>query len=305
MYINTLAKANSIAFDKTGTLTTGKIKVSNVECLEITKAEALKYATALEIHSAHPIATAICNCSSEDKYEASDVKEHFGKGISGTVNGHDVVLGNGKLAKEFEYINDTNESDGLTLYIDGKKAAIITLSDEEKPDAFNLMEELRKLGFKSINVLSGDNNHEVAALCKKLGKIRGIGELLPHQKADKIASLKKRSKGVIFVGDGVNDAPALAEADFSISVGNGSSIALETGDATLMSPSLVAISKTIKAARYTMKVIFTNIVFALGIKIAVLILASLGKAPIWLALFADVGVLIITILNSLSILYKK
>ncbi len=296
-YINTLASADAIAFDKTGTLTKGKLSVADIKLVgDITEDVAIAYAKALETHSSHPIAQAICNHYDGEYPSAENIKEHFGKGITGTIDGHSISLGTA------EFVGSGEPGDGIHLAIDGKLKAIIEVSDTMKDDAFDMTYQLKAIGIKDIYMLSGDSESKVEELCKKLGGIKGFGRLMPIQKADIIKNLKKEHKAVIFAGDGVNDAPSLTEADFSISIGSGSSLALETGDATLMTNKLCSIPKSIKKARQTMSTIYTNIVLSLVIKIAVLILASIGIAPIWLAVFADVGVLIITVLNSLSIL---
>ncbi len=296
-YINTLAGADAIALDKTGTLTKGKLSVADIKLLgDITEDTAMAYAKAMEAHSSHPIAQAICNHYDGEYPSAEDVKEHFGKGITGTIDGHSISLGTAEFAGSGEL------DDGIYLAIDGKLQAIIEVSDSMKDDAANMISQLKAIGINDIYMLSGDSKSKVEELCDKLGGIKGFGRLMPIQKADIIEKLKKEHKAVIFAGDGVNDAPSLAKADFSISIGSGSSLALETGDATLMSTRLCSIPKSIKKARQTMRTIYTNIVLSLVIKIAVLILASIGVAPIWLAVFADVGVLIITVIHSLSIL---
>ena len=302
-HINTLAKSDAIVFDKTGTLTEGRLSVREIEILgSKTKEEILDYANALEVFSSHPIAKAIQDAATIKNYAAENVNEHFGKGIEGIVCGHRVSLGNNKLFSK----NEPADKGGLVLSIDGKEEAVIKLSDTVKFDAKNTLEKLiKKTGVKNIYILSGDSQAEVDRICLELGNIRGIGNLLPNEKAEVIEQLKEKHKGVIYVGDGANDAPSLAKADFSVSIGSGSSLALETGDATLISRSLMSIVSVIRLAGYTMRIVYSNIAFSLFVKAIVLILATLGIAPIWLALFADVGVLVLAVINSLSVLYKK
>ncbi len=302
-YIDSFAKSDAIAFDKTGTLTNGKLVVTQVTSLgDKTQEEILGIASALEKNSSHPIAKAICKAAEAlPQYAAEEVREIFGKGIEGKVNNQKITIGNRKLTEA-----ENNEiGAGLVVCIDGALQAVIYLSDTIKEDASQTLAELKKCGIKSIYMLSGDNNDVVKSTCQKIGNISGKGELLPEDKANYITKLKKSHRGVIYVGDGVNDAPALTVADFSISVGSGASLSLESGDATLISHSLSPITSVFKIAKHTMKVVYTNILFSLSIKALVLIFATVGIAPIWLALFADVGVLIIAVLNSLSILYKK
>ncbi len=309
-YINAMAKADMIAFDKTGTITKGRLAVSEIVCASGTSKEAvLVLAKALEIHSSHPIAQAICNSCTGEYTEASDVKEYFGKGMEGTVDGHKIIIGTPLFCREMGCISDdvgafSDSTGGIMLCSDGKCIAMIRITDEIKSDAAIAVKALRDIGIKSY-MLSGDNDDEVDRICMQLGGITGKGNLLPQQKAEEITMLKKDSKAVIFVGDGVNDAPSLSEADFSVSIGSGSSLALESGDATLISSSLTAIPRAIKKARYTMQVIYSNIALALIFKMIVLVLAAVGIAPIWLAVLADVGILIITVMNSLSVFYRK
>jgi len=301
-HINTLAKADGIAFDKTGTLTEGKLKVSKITLTgSHTEEEILNFANALEINSSHPIAKAICNAATVKTYSAVDVKEHFGKGIEGVVDGRKVTIGNESLSQSCQ----RETKSGLTLYIDGVSEAVIELSDSVKSDAAETISLLKKYGIKEAYVLSGDSTKEVEKLGSFLKNVRCFGELLPNEKANKLNEIKSNHNGVIYVGDGVNDAPCLTAADFSVSVGSGSSLALETGDATLISRSLKPLVSVFRIAKHTLRVIYTNISFSLLVKAAVLALAALGIAPIWLALFADVGVLILAVLNSLSILYRK
>ncbi|MBQ8587825.1 MAG: cation-translocating P-type ATPase, partial [Clostridia bacterium] len=307
-YINVMSKADTIAFDKTGTITKGKLCVSEIVCtIETSKDTVLMLAKALERHSSHPIAEAICSSYTGDVPEATDVKEHFGKGMEGRIDGHRIILGTPDFCMETGCMQDSGISarnSGIILCMDGKIIASITISDEVKDDASFAIETLKNMGLKAY-MLSGDNNDEVKRICLQLGSIEGKGGLLPQQKAEEISKLKENSKGVIFAGDGVNDAPSLSEADFSVSIGSGSSLALESGDATLLSASLTAIPRAIKKARYTMGVIYSNIALALTFKLIVLVLAAAGIAPIWLAVLADVGVLIITVINSLSVFYRK
>lgn len=302
-HINTLAKADAVAFDKTGTLTEGKLVLSEIKTMgNMTSEEVLNYANAVEVNSSHPIAKAICNAATKTDYKAEDVKEHFGKGIEGIVNGHKVSIGNNKLTSR----ETSDDSWNIVICIDGKDMAMLKLSDKVKGDAKQMLTLLsEKTQIKSAYILSGDSQAEVNRICNEIGNIKGYGNLLPEDKAHKLEKLKELHKNIVFVGDGNNDAPSLAVADFSISIGSGSSLALETGDATLLSHSLNAIVSVVKLARHTVGVVYSNLVFSLLAKLAVLVLAVIGIAPIWLALFADVGVLILAVLNSLSVLYKK
>ncbi len=300
-HINTAATADTIVFDKTGTITDGNLKITDIKTLgNLSKDEIMAYAKALEINSSHPIAQAICKYKTEKLYTATDVTEHFGKGIEGIVNNKKVVLGNNDLTSQ--YISDSVQ--GLILSIDSNAEAVIQLSDNIKLGTDTIFKEFYKNGIKNIQILSGDSQGKVDEVLAELPGACGKGNLLPHDKAKAIETLKETHK-VIYVGDGINDAPALAIADFSIAVGNGSSLALETGDASLMADSLKPVLSFIKISKHTVSTVYFNIAFSLFIKLIVLILSVIGKAPIWLALLSDVGVLILAVLNSMSILYKK
>ncbi len=303
-YINEMAKADAIVFDKTGTLTKGNPEVSEIRILgKMSENEILALVKSVEIHSLHPVAETICRYYDGEYPKAENVKEHIGKGMEGTADSKHIAVGTAKLASLLGY-EIPESSDGIAVYMDGTLSAVIYVTDTLKADAKDTVNALSDMDFKEICMLSGDNEMQVTKTARILG-INSKGNLSPNEKAAEIASLKEKHKGVIFAGDGVNDAPALSEADFSISIGTGSSIALETGDATLVSESLGGIPKSIKKARYTCRVIAWNIVLAIAFKLAVLVMAATGYAPIWLAVFADVGTLIITIINSLTIFIKK
>ncbi len=300
-FINVLNKADTIAFDKTGTLTKGELSVTDIICEKDTDKEAaLSYAAALEIHSSHPVARAILKAYDSDVSPCKNVKEIFGKGMTGIVNGKEVAIGNAAFCMEQNL--DAASDTGINLYIDNKKCAVFKLADTIRPEAKKTFEMLKKIGIKTICVLSGDTKAETERLKYLLGADIAKGSLLPTEKADEIDKMKNSGKTIIFAGDGVNDAPSLAKSDVSISVLSESAIALEAGDLTMISNSLMSIPSVIKLSKHAMRVIYTNISFALTIKFIVLLLATLGIAPIWLALFADVGVLILTVLNSLTVI---
>ena len=302
-YINLIAKSDTIAFDKTGTLTKGKMSVEKIDCEDwIDKDSALYFASSVEMHSSHPIAEAICNSYTKERGSADNIKETFGKGISATLDGKQVHIGNYQFIIENGLANASQN--GINLYIDRKKACVIHITDTVKSDAKKCFENLKKLGIKTICILSGDNELKTQKLKNLLDADFAKGALLPNDKAGEIENMKNSGRRVIFVGDGVNDAPSLASADVSISVATGSALAMETGDITLVSDSLNAIPYVIKVSKYAMKVIYTNIVFSLAVKLAVLVCAALGMAPMWLALFADVGVMLLTTLNSLSVIKR-
>lgn len=304
-FINTLAKADAIAFDKTGTLTVGQLKVRDVKAFGDAKPEdVLRFAVSLEKTSSHPIAKAIVSAYEPNVPIADDIREIFGKGIGGTVDGKKITVGNEKITEGMDLPDGT--PDGICVYVcEGEKViGEIILDDEIRSDAKQAVIDLKKLGFTGIYMLSGDAEGPVRRVCGEIGGIEGISSLLPTEKTEKIAELKSKHKGIIYVGDGVNDAPSLSASDFGISMGSASGLALEAGDATLLTSNLRSIPKAVSLARYTTMIVYTNIVFSLLVKLVVLILAALGYAPIWLALLADVGVMIIAVLRAVSILGK-
>lgn len=304
-FINTLAKADAIAFDKTGTLTMGQLKVRDVKAFGDAKPEdVLRFAVSLEKTSSHPIAKAIVSAYEPDVPIADDIREIFGKGIGGTVDGKKITIGNEKITEGMTLPDGT--PDGICVYVcEGEKViGEIILDDEIRSDAKQAVIDLKKLGFTGIYMLSGDAEGPVRRVCGEIGGIEGISSLLPTEKTEKIAELKSKYKGIIYVGDGVNDAPSLSASDFGISMGSASGLALEAGDATLLTSNLRSIPKAVSLARYTTMIVYTNIVFSLLVKLVVLILAALGYAPIWLALLADVGVMIIAVLRAVSVLGK-
>lgn len=306
-FINSLAKSNAIAFDKTGTLTTGKLSVKNTVTLDgYDSNEVLGYAAALENNSSHPVARAICEYFKGNVLPAEDVNELFGKGMTGTVNGKKIAVGNRKIIANDTSVTPDMQDASVFVCVDGKLAGAITLSDTIKENAPKAIDRLHEMGISKMYVLSGDNTAAVERTCAAFGgKIKGFGALMPTEKTDKINEIKSNSSGLIYVGDGVNDAPSLCAADVGIAVGSANSLALEAGDATLVSGNLESIASAVGIARYAMRILYSNIAFALIVKFAVLVVAMFGKAPLWLALLADVGVLIISVLRAVSVLGKK
>lgn len=305
-FINTLAKTDGIAFDKTGTLTTGALTVERVITNgRMSEDELLSYTCSLEKHSSHPMAKAVCAYYKGDVPSAETTSEVFGKGIAGSVNGKQIIAGNKKLLEDNGIENDLNVDAHIYVCEGNTLVGAIVFTDEIRSDARQTINMLGSMGIKDIYMLSGDNDEAVEKTCAQLGGIQGFGGLLPTDKTQKIKEIKQSHKSIAYVGDGVNDAPSLTAADFGISAANANALALESGDATLIHPRLTAIPKIISLAKYTMRVIYSNIIFALLVKLAVMIAAAFGYAPIWLALFADVGVLIISVLHSATIFLNR
>ena len=307
-HIEDLSNAKVIAFDKTGTLTTGKMEIAEIEQLnghEIK--EILEYAHNLEKNSSHPIATSISKKIEENNLkeiieikEVKNYKEIAGCGICGEIDEKLILFGNKKLLDKFEINTDNLKGDRNYIVVENEPIGSISLKEETRSGIEKLFHNLKKVGIQNIAILTGDNEKNASKIAKELGIDEVYASLLPKEKLEKIEELKKYGK-TIFVGDGINDSPVLASADFSISIGEGTEIANNTADAILISNNLSTLPDIIKISKKTMRILKENIVFSLLMKAIVLTLGVLGFAPIWLAVFADVGVTLITVINSIRI----
>lgn len=304
-YLETLTSINAVVFDKTGTLTKGKFKVDKLEALNCSEEELLKTAKIGEFYSNHPIGKAILNYSSleieEDYIEG--YKEISGLGVLSYYEGKIILIGNYKMMKEYNIDAKEKEYAGTVLYIaeDDKFLGYIYISDEIKEDSLNTIQALKKLGIKSY-ILTGDSKviGEVVGEKLTIEKENIFTQLLPQDKVKKFEEIKNRNNGkTAFVGDGVNDAPVLSLADIGIAMGGvGSDIAIEAADIVLMKDEPSKIIELLDIAKQNKKVVIQNITFALGIKIIVMILGILGVANMWLAIFSDVGVSLLAVLNA-------
>ena len=305
-HIENLSKAKVVCFDKTGTLTTGKKEVSMFNVVNgFDKEETIKYMVSLECLSNHPVSYAILNFGKDAKKEnVEDYREISGKGLYGKINNKEVLIGNSKLLEEYNVKLEQENLGTLFLAIDKKVAAVITLKEEVEEENKNIVKELAGSGIRKSVMLTGDNEKEAEKIGKELGIQEIYSELLPAEKQNKIKQLKRDSK-VIFVGDGINDGPVLATADFGISMGKGTEIANNVSDSILISNKISIIPKCIKDAKKTMGIVKFNIAFSLIIKFVVLTLGVVGIAPMWSAVIADTGVSSLTILNSVRIYKEK
>mgnify|MGYP004462097601 FL=1 len=318
-YIEALSKCNSVVFDKTGTLTKGSFNVTEINAANgVNDNELLEYAAFGESYSNHPIALSIKRDyynkfgtnekSLTDKTKEAKVTEVAGHGTEINVNGKNICVGNGKLMKKNNITYTEYDGIGTVVYVavDGKYIGNIIISDEIKENSKEAIAKLGKLGIDKTVMLTGDRNAIGVLVGKELGIKKVCAELLPGDKVDKLESLLEENKGqgvLAYVGDGINDAPVLARADVGIAMGAlGSDAAIEAADVVLMDDNPLGIVKAVKIARKTMRLVTENIVFAIGIKILVLVLAALGIANMWAAVFADVGVAVIAILNALRAL---
>ena len=304
-HIEDLSNAKVIAFDKTGTLTTGKMEIASIELFEgYSEKEVLEYAWSLEKNSSHPIASSIYKKLEEiQDFKIKEVKEYkeiAGCGICGKIDNKLVLFGNKKLLENYKIDYSNIKYNGNYIVIDNKVIGILTLKEETRDNIGDLFKRLEQTGIKRLAVLTGDNKENAKKIIKENSEVEIYGSLLPKEKLEKIEELKAYGK-TIFVGDGINDSPVLAAADFSISMGTGTEIANNTADGILISNNLNILPDVIKISRKTMRILKENISFSLIIKLVVLILGIAGYAPIWLAVFADVGVTLLTVLNAIRI----
>ena len=304
-----LSKLEAILFDKTGTITEGKFEVREIVSNEVSQDELLKLAAYGEYYSNHPIARTITQAydKSIDEESIKNFKEISGYGITATVLDKKLIIGNEKLFDQEKISVPSVDTLGTTIYIayDGKYIGYIVTGDKIKTSALNLVDRLKYESINQIVMLSGDNKDVVSKVASKTGIKEYYASLLP---ADKVAILEKikKDKLTAFVGDGINDAPVIKLADLGISMGGvGSDAAIEASDIVLMRDDLDKIIAAIKIAKMTQRIVIFNIVFALSFKFLMLILAVFGVASIWMAVFADVGVTLLAVLNALRIMKKK
>ncbi|NJE76146.1 heavy metal translocating P-type ATPase [Thermococcus sp. ES12] len=309
-YLDALKDASIVAFDKTGTLTKGVFKVTKVETRNgFSEEEIIRFAALAEAHSNHPIAKAIREAYGKEINEAEIVEyeEIAGHGVRARIDGIEVLVGNDRLLHRFNIEHDTCRVKGTVAHvvIDGKYAGYIIISDEIKDDAPLAVKELKRLGVKKVVMVTGDSREVAEEIAKQLGLDGFYAELLPEDKVGAIEELEKE-KGdgkVVFVGDGINDAPVLARADVGVAMGAlGSDAAIETADIVIMDDKPSKLPRGIRIARKTQRIVWQNIVFALGVKLAFIGLGILGEATMWEAVFADVGVALIAVFNAMRIL---
>ena len=311
-YLEILKDVDTVVFDKTGTLTKGVFKVVKVENMDIEKDELLRIAAIGESFSNHPIAKSIRNAYGKeiDKNMAKDYEEISGNGVRVSVEGKEILIGNVKLMNKFNIKHSTVNEAGTIVHvaIDSKYKGYIIISDEIKKDSKEGIDLLKKSGVKNIVMLTGDNKKAAESVAETLGITQVYSELLPGDKVQKVEELlskEEENKKVIFVGDGINDAPVLARADIGAAMGGiGSDAAIEAADIVLMRDEITALGEGIKIAKKTNKILWQNIIFSLGIKIIVLILSAFGLANMWEGVFADVGVTLIAVFNSMRALKK-
>ena len=312
-YLETLAQTSYVVFDKTGTMTQGVFEVSGVHHNEISDEKLLEYAALAECSSSHPISKSLQKAYGKpiDRNRVTDIEEISGNGVTAKVDGIPVAAGNAKLMKRLGISYQECHHVGTVIHmaVDGKYEGHILISDILKPHAKEAIAELKKAGIKKTVMLTGDSKRVADQVAKELGIGEVYSELLPADKVSKVEELlhqKSEKEKLAFVGDGINDAPVLSRADIGIAMGAlGSDAAIEAADIVLMDDDPLKISKAIKIARKCIHIVYENIYFAIGIKILCLILGALGIANMWMAIFADVGVMIIAVLNAIRTLFVK
>ena len=312
-YLETLAQTKYVVFDKTGTMTQGVFEVSGIHHSEMPDEKLLEYAALAECSSSHPISKSLQKAYGKpiDRNRVTDIEEISGNGVIAKVDGVSVAAGNTKLMDRLGIAYQDCHHVGTVVHmaVDGKYAGHILISDIIKPHAKEAITELKKAGISKTVMLTGDSKRVADQVAKELGIQEVYSELLPADKVSKVEELlhqKSKKDKLAFVGDGINDAPVLSRADIGIAMGAlGSDAAIEAADIVLMDDDPLKISKAIKIARKCIRIVYENIYFAIGIKILCLILGALGIANMWMAIFADVGVMIIAVLNAIRTLFVK
>ena len=312
-YLETLSQTKYVVFDKTGTMTQGVFEVSGIYPAALSKEEVVEYAACAESYSSHPISKSLQKAYGKeiDKNRVTEVKEISGKGVTAQVDGRLVAAGNGKLMDQLGVPYTVCNEVGTLVYVavDGRFAGCILISDLLKPHAKEAIAALKNAGVTRTVMLTGDTKRVADAVAAELGIHEVCSELLPADKVSKVEELLARKSGkekLAFVGDGINDAPVLSRADIGIAMGAlGSDAAIEAADIVLMDDDPLKIVKAIRISRKCIRIVYENIYFAIGIKVICLILGALGIANMWAAIFADVGVMVIAVLNAIRALFVK
>lgn len=312
-YLETMAQTKYVVFDKTGTMTQGVFEVSGVHHNTIPEEQLLEYAALAECSSSHPISKSLQKAYGKpiDRNRVTDIEEISGHGVKAKVDGVEVAVGNAKLMKQMDLSYSECHEVGTIVHVavDGTYAGHILISDQLKPHAKQAIQDLKRAGITKTVMLTGDMKRVADQVAAELGIDEVHSELLPADKVAKVEELlakKGEKEKLAFVGDGINDAPVLSRADIGIAMGAlGSDAAIEAADVVLMDDDPQKIAKAIKISRKCLRIVYENIYFALGIKAICLILGALGIANMWMAIFADVGVMVIAVLNAIRALFVK
>ena len=312
-YLEALSKTGTVVFDKTGTMTLGVFEVDAIHHGKMEDEKLIEYAALAESHSSHPISKSLLRAygKSIDQSRIGQIEEISGKGVIASVDDKKVAAGNIKLMEHLGIEAKDCHSPGTIVHmaIDGEYMGHIVIADQLKPNSVRAMKELRDNGISRLVMLTGDRKNTAGKVADELGVNEFYSELLPGDKVDKVEELigeNRNGEKLVFVGDGINDAPVLSRADIGIAMGAlGSDAAIEAADVVLMDDDPLKISKAIKISRKCMCIVYENIIFAIGVKVLCLLLGALGIANMWIAIFADVGVMIIAVLNAIRALFVK
>jgi Cd2+/Zn2+-exporting ATPase len=307
-YLDLIAKADTVVLDKTGTLTEGVFAVQEVVTQGISEAELVPIAAALESKSDHPVARAVAAAGggAAAALLVTEVEEIAGHGIRGRVAGRPVTLGNARLFRQLG-IAYPAEADGragsvVLAALDGRYAGLFVLGDRLRPDAIQAVAALRKAGVTRVVMLSGDRQAAVDEVARQLGITEAYGDLLPADKVTRLEALRAPGRTVAFAGDGINDAPVLARADVGIAMGGrGADLAIEAADVVIATDQPLKLAAAIRIGRRTRQIVWQNIGLAFGVKLGVMLLGAFGVATLWEAVFADVGVALLAILNAIRV----
>lgn len=312
-YLEVLKNVGAIVFDKTGTLTKGNFTINHIEALNgYTKDEILCISAHLERFSNHPIAKAVSDkyLGTIDECDVQDIKELPGKGVEGRYRSRHVIIGNQAMMAEYGMQVTDHNNQGTILFVAENKViiGILSITDEIKEGAARGIQELKEAGIDQVVMLTGDRDNIAQSIAEKLGITRVYSQLLPHEKVKKLEEVIQNTgkKHVVFVGDGINDAPVLSRADVGIAMGAlGSDIAIEAADVVLMTDEITKVAEVIRISKFTGRIIWQNIVLALGVKAVIMVLGVMGIANMWIAVFGDVGVAILAIINSGRAIYSS
>jgi Cd2+/Zn2+-exporting ATPase len=312
-YLESLSTASYVVFDKTGTLTKGIFEVTGVTPVGMTKEQLLEYAALAESYSSHPISISLKKAYGKEieRTRVSQVEEISGNGVAALVDDVSVAVGNDKLMKKMNLNYEVCDEIGTVVYVavNGSFAGSILISDQPKPTSEEAISSLKKAGVKKTVMLTGDRKNVAEKVAAQLGVDQVYSELLPEDKVSKVEELLETctsKEKLLFVGDGINDAPVLSRADIGVAMGAmGSDAAIEAADVVLMDDDPLKIVKAIRIARKCMKIVYENIYFAIGVKVLCLILGTVGMVNMWGAIFADVGVMVLAVLNAIRALSVK
>jgi Cd2+/Zn2+-exporting ATPase len=312
-YLEALSKADTVVFDKTGTLTKGNFEVIDIHAVDLSVDQLIEYAALAESASSHPISKSLQRRYGKelDRSRVTDIQEIGGHGITAKVDGITVAAGNEKLMQKLHISCLPCPAVGTLVHmaLEGKYAGYILIADTLKPAAADAMADLRSAGIKQTVMLTGDNTATAMDVAGKLGIDKVYAGLLPGDKVEKVEQLleeKSKTGKLVFVGDGINDAPVLSRADIGIAMGAmGSDAAIEAADIVLMDDDPRKIAKAIKISRKCIGIVYQNIIFAIATKVLALVLVAFGAANMWLAIFADVGVMVLSVLNAIRAMFVK